>query len=76
MSVRMTVMVEYVGITSAMLAKERLKAIIKQDREVAPSFRWLERWNYRMLWARALWHLSPEQRLKLSKRILRWERRR
>ncbi|WP_193314186.1 hypothetical protein [Xanthomonas sp. LMG 12461] len=43
MSVRMTVMVEYVGITSAMLAKDRLKAIIKQDRRNCPAFRWVSR---------------------------------
>lgn len=76
MSVRMTVMVDYVGITSAMLAKERLKAIIKQDREAAPSYRWVTRWDYMAMWASRHWWMTAAQRRKLKQRVLRWERRR
>lgn len=79
MSVRMTVMVEYVGITSAMLAKDRLKAIIKQDREDVPTYRWVEKWDpwyYGLSNCQEPWRVSQYRREKLRKYIIGWERRR
>lgn len=41
MRTHMHIVVDWVGVTSAMIAKERLKAIIAEDRQAAPAYRWV-----------------------------------
>lgn len=41
MRTHMHIVVDWLGITTAMVAKDRLRHIIKQDRQSAPAHRWI-----------------------------------
>lgn len=69
MRTHMHIVVDWVGITTASVAKERLISIVKQDRQAAPAYRWVRLYG----WAGV--SLSKAGEKHGCKSVFRWKRR-
>ncbi len=67
MRTHMHIVVDWAGVTTASIAKERLKRIISDDRKAAPTFRW------KLVWVPGAWVFPPVR--TLQKIHFRWDRR-